>query len=79
MAKQRPIDTLRDGALKATIWKNHGSNGDFYAVHLNRIYTDERERIHETDSFSGAELLQVAELARRAYGRVREIRAADKA
>lgn len=28
--KTRPVETLRDDAIKAAIWKNESENGDFY-------------------------------------------------
>lgn len=74
-----PIDTLRDGQLKATIWKNHGEKGNFYTVTITRTYKDDAGNYHDSDSFSGTQLLQVSHLAGRAYDRVNQLRAADRA
>ena len=30
--KQRPVESLRDGAIKAAIWRNESENGAFFAV-----------------------------------------------
>jgi len=81
---KKPVDTLRDGALKATIWKNTGENGDFYSVDLARIYTKQGKNgtpdtFHDTNSYSGTQLLQIARLADKAYDRVAKLRAIDKA
>ncbi len=84
LENNKPIDTLRDGALKATIWKNSGENGDFYSVDLARIFTKQGEEgspdtFHDTNSYSGTQLLQIARLASKAYDRVAKLRAIDKA
>ena len=75
----KPIDTLRDGSLKATIWSNFGEKGTFYTVNLTRTYKDDGGNYHDSDSFSGSELLRIAHLATRAYERVSDLRQADKA
>lgn len=77
MANQ-PIDSLRDGQLKATIWKNLGPKGNFYSVTFSRTYKDDSDAYQDSDSFSGTQLLQVAHLAARAYDRIGELRAADR-
>ena len=77
MANQ-PIETLRDGRLKATIWKNFGDNGNFYSVNLTRIYQKDNGDWQDSDSFSGTELLRIARLAGKAYDRVNELRASDR-
>ncbi len=66
----KPVETLRDGAIKATIWKNTGEKGDYYSVDLTRIYKDKDDHYQDTHSFSSHELLRVAHLAERAYDRV---------
>ena len=75
----QPIDTLRDGRLKATIWKNQGDSGSFYTVNLTRSYQDEAKEWRDSDSFSGSELPRIAHLATRAYDRTSELRQADRA
>lgn len=70
----RPADTLRDGALKATIWKRQGESGDFYSTELARTYQDQEGKLHDTHSFSGNDLLRVSELAKGAYHRTNELR-----
>ena len=76
MANQ-PTETLRDGSLKATIWKNEGEKGAFFSVNLSRTYKDEAGNYHDSDSFSGSELLRIAHLASRAYDQVSELRQAE--
>ena len=78
MANQ-PEETLRDGSLKATIWKNEGEKGTFFSVNLTRIYKDDAGNYHDSDSFSGTELLRIAHLATRAYDRISELRQQERA
>ena len=78
--KNTPADTLRDGALKATIWKNEGESGPYYTVNFSRTYTDKTDgSIKSSDSFTGSELLRVSHLAPKVYDRIAMLRQADKA
>ena len=74
-----PTDTLRDGNLKASIWGNRNESGAWYSVDLTRSYTDEAGGWHDSRSLSNGEILRGARLLERAYDRVLELRAADKA
>lgn len=76
-ADNRPADVIRDGNLKASIWRNEGENGLTYATVIARTYRAENGSWHEVNSFSGAELLRVSELARKAYDRTGELRRED--
>lgn len=73
----KPASTIRDGAIKATIWRNQGENGDFFSVRLTRTWKDAQGNYHDSDSFSGSELLRVAHLASKAYDEVASLRQAD--
>lgn len=70
---QPPIDTLRDGSIKAAIWKNEGEKGTFYSVEFSRTYTKE-DKPASSYSFSGTELLRVSLLAQKAYERITELK-----
>ena len=74
MANNKPIDTLRDGALKTTIWEQATDTGSFYRVQLSRTFKDSKDQWQESSSFSGAELLKIARLAQKAYDRTQELR-----
>lgn len=67
--KPKPVETLRDGRLKATIWRNFGDNGTFYSVEISRTYKD-GDDYKNAHSYSGAELLKVSRLSLKAYDRV---------
>ena len=73
-----PIDTLRDGALKVSIFKNERESGTNYSLDQGRIYTDSQGQIQEAKTLSGTEPLRMARLLERAYDRVGEFRAEMK-
>ena len=80
--KSQPAATLRDGAIKATIWKNAAKDADkndFYSVNIVRGYQDQDGNWKDTTSFSGAELLRVSNLAQRSYNKILQLRAQDGA
>lgn len=74
----KPVDTIRDGDLKATIWKNLGENGSFYSVDFSRTYQDAQGTYHDSHSFSGSEPLRLARLANLAYDAIAELRSQDR-
>ena len=76
--KTRPVETLRDGALKAAIWKNEGDNGAFFNVTFARTYKDGDGDLQDTDSFSGSQLLRLARLADKAYERTGKLVQTEK-
>lgn len=69
-----PVETLRDGNLKAALWVNEGDNGPFITTTISRTYTDQKGEVRDTNGFTGTDLLRVAELARAAYSRSGELR-----
>ena len=74
-----PTQTLRDGALSASIWKNpKAEGGHFYSVTFGRTYTDANDKPQTSDSFSASELLRLAHLAAKTYDRLAELREIDK-
>lgn len=75
--KNLPIDTIRDGSLKATIWKNESENGNFYTVSFSRTYKDADGQYRDANSFSLAEPLRIARLAHIAYDEIAILRAKD--
>jgi len=71
--KNRPVETFRDGRLKATIWQNESDKGAYHTVSLSKVFEDQSGQLRETNSFSAGELLRVAELARESHAFVREV------
>lgn len=77
--KNKPADTLRDGAIRATIWRNQSDNGVFFTTEFTRTYQDDQGTYHDSHSFSGVELLKLAHLAGRTYDRIGQLMVAEKA
>ena len=73
-SKSPPVEVLRDGALKATIWENEGENGTYFTTTFARTYQAGDGSLKDSHSFSGSELLRIAELARQAYASVNAFR-----
>lgn len=71
--KKQPVDQIRDGALKAAIWLNHSPSGSYYSVTVSRTFK-QGETFKDSHSFSGTENLRAAELHRKAYDRVVQLR-----
>ncbi|MEM9840249.1 MAG: hypothetical protein AAF830_13980 [Pseudomonadota bacterium] len=74
MATKKPIETLRDGNLKASVWENQGEKGPYFTVTLAKTYKDEQGSYRDTQSFTGTEILRVAELGRVAYHLTNDLR-----
>ncbi len=74
MDNNKPIDVLRDGSLKATIWENHGENGTYFSGTLAKTYEDKDGKLKDSHSFSGSDWLRISELARQAYARTTQLR-----
>jgi len=74
----KPAATIRDGAISATIWKNQGEKGRFYSVRITRSWKDKDGNYHDSNDFSGTDLLIVSRLASRAYDTVCELRQSDR-
>lgn len=77
----QPAFTLRDGAIKATIWANDSEKGTFYSVDVTRSYKDKGGEWQETTSFSGSDILRAGNLYTAAYNRILQLKAdeAEKA
>lgn len=78
-SKTRPVETLRDGAIKAAIWRNESENGAFFAVTFARTYKNGKGDLEDTNSFSGTQLLRLARLADKAYDRAAKLTKAARA
>jgi len=68
--RDRPGDVLRDGALKAVIWRNQGAQGDYYTTRLSKTYTDRNGNFQDGQSFSKSDLPKLGILATKAYERI---------
>ena len=77
--KNPPVETLREGPLKAALWRNESERGAYHAVTLARTYKDREGQLQETSSFRAKDMLGLSELARRAHHHAHDLdRAAFK-
>jgi hypothetical protein len=66
--KSQPIHQIRLRNVRAAIWQNSRPDGQpWYAVTYSRTYRDEQGNWHTTDSYSGTDLLLLAEVSRLAF------------
>ena len=73
----RPVDDVRIGRVKATIWRNETEDGKpRYNVALIRLYKD-GDSWQSTPSFGRNDLLLVAKVADLAHTRVCELSGKD--
>lgn len=78
-SKNRPVETIRDGSIKAAIWRNETSEGKaFFNVTFARTFKDAKGDLKDTESFSGTQLLRLARLADKAYERAGKLAKAEK-
>lgn len=75
---QKPMVTLRDGALKAVIWRNQTNKGLQYSVNFAKTYQDKEGKPKDTSYFSQSDLLKIAQLSAKAYDHVAGYREQDK-
>lgn len=71
--KQKPISEVRIGSIKAAIWQNHTDSGARFNVTFQRLYRDEQNKWHSTDSFGRDDLLVLARVAERAFDSIHEV------
>lgn len=72
-ARNRPAETLREGTLKATIWRNESESGPFHTVSLARTYKDGEGELRDSASFRAKDMLPLAELTRQAHYRANDL------
>ncbi|MDX8353968.1 hypothetical protein [Cognatiyoonia sp. IB215182] len=70
---RRPEETLREGPLKAAIWRNEGESGTYHSVTVARTYKDREGNLQDTQSFRPKDMLGLSELARRAHHNAHEL------
>ncbi len=77
-----PIDSIKNesGLIEVPIWKNENEEGkvSYSTSSAKRSYFDKQEQEYKnTTALYGADNLEVAELYRRAYDRIRELKEVD--
>lgn len=62
-SSNRPVQTVRHGRIKASVWVNPTQKGPMYNVTLSRSYTDDEGNWHDSQSFGFDDLMTVAKCA----------------
>jgi hypothetical protein len=77
-AGRRPVDTARHGNVEIAIWRNTGAQGDFYSASSPTIrYKDNSTgEWKDGSNFGRHDLLDLAEAAREAATKIRDLQKA---
>lgn len=75
---RRPEDTLREGPLKATIWRNEGENGPYRTTEYTRSYQDKEGKWRDTHAMRESDNLPLRHLSGRAHDRVMALKIAER-
>ena len=67
--ENKPVETVRYGAISASIWRHESDNGTWFNVTFSRSYKDGKEWKH-ADSFGRDDLLTLAKVASEAHTRI---------
>ena len=72
---KRPVDTAKVGNVEIAIWRNHGANGGFLTASAPSLrYKDEKSgEWKESNSYGVLDLLALAEAAREASFKIRDL------
>ena len=73
MANQKPVDEIRIGRVKATIWRNGTEDRPRHNVTFSRLYKDDTGEWKSTQSFGRNDLLVLAKVADLAHSRLFEL------
>ena len=73
-SKKAPVAKAKHGKVEIAIWPNEGANGTFYTASAPTIrYQDEKGDFKDGSSFGRHDLLDLAEAAREAALKIRDL------
>ena len=72
-ANRRPVENIRHGNVEMAIWRNQGENGVFHTASAPTIRYKEGEEWKEGSSYGRHDLLDMAEAAREAAMKIRDL------
>jgi hypothetical protein len=73
-SKKTPAAKVKHGKVEIAIWPNDGTNGTFYTASTPTIrYQDEKGDFKDGSSFGRHDLLDLAEAAREAASKIRDL------
>jgi hypothetical protein len=70
---RRPEYTAKVGNVEVAVWKNHGNTGDFYTASSPTIRYKDGDQWKDGSSYGQLDLLALAEAAREASAKIREL------
>jgi hypothetical protein len=70
---RRPEHTARVGNVEIAVWKNQGSSGEFFTASSPTIRYKDGEQWKDGSSYNAIDLLALAEAAREASAKIREL------
>ena len=73
----KPVDTIRLGAIKAAIWQNQTETGVRYSATFERLYKD-GDQWKQTRSFGRDDLLLLAKVADLTHLRICQLQQEEK-
>lgn len=73
LSGRRPEATSRVGNVEIAIWRNQGSSGDFYTASAPTIRYKDGEEWKNGSSYGMTDLLSLAEAAREASSKIRDL------
>lgn len=76
-ATRRPADSARHGNVEIAIWRNTGEKGDFYSASAPTIRYRDGEEWKDGSNFGRHDLLDLAEAAREAATKIRDLQKAQ--
>lgn len=75
----KPAAELRDGLIKATIWRNTSEKGDnFYSLQFTNAYRDRDGNYRDSKYYAPDEALRLAILAGDAYRKINALKFEDR-
>lgn len=66
-AANKPVKEFRSGNIRAVLWLNSSSNGDWYSITISRSYKKSDGTWRESNQFNRDDLLIVSKLSELAY------------
>lgn len=70
---RRPEYTAKVGNVEIAVWKNHGSSGEFFTASSPTIRYKDGDQWKDGSSYGAVDLLALAEAAREASAKIREL------
>jgi hypothetical protein len=71
-ANRRPVENVRHGNVEIAVWRNEGEKGTFYSASAPVIRYNDNGEWKDGSSFGRHDLLDLAEAAREAAGKIRD-------